>query len=147
VGCNPFGSQMIFWQGSHIRYTVCQIFTLCFMTVVKLQLWSSKIILWSGVTITWGIVLKGYNIRKVESYCHRVFFQHIHNVMWPYCCKDRDDIGAGIYPTPFDFILFIFAISLQFLNVISIWNIGVRMLVWVLFWGGQNFHQYHLATL
>lgn len=46
-----------------------QIFTLQFIPVAKLQLWSSnKIILWLGVTTTCGTVLKGCSTRKVESH-------------------------------------------------------------------------------
>ena len=35
----------------------------------KLHLWNNEIILCLGVTITWGTVLKGLSIRKVESHC------------------------------------------------------------------------------
>ena len=51
----------------------CQIFTLWFITLAKLQLWSSnKIILWLGVTTLWGTVLKGCSNRKVENHCSRL---------------------------------------------------------------------------
>jgi hypothetical protein len=37
--------------------------------MAKLQLWSSsEIILWLGVTTTWGTLLKGCSVRKVESH-------------------------------------------------------------------------------
>jgi len=55
--------------GSHIRYPAFQIFTLQFITVVKLQLWSSnEIIFWLKVTRTWRTVLKGPSIRKVGNH-------------------------------------------------------------------------------
>ena len=52
-----------------------KIFTLWFTTVAKLQLWViSEILLWLGVTTTWGTVLKGHSIRKVEKHCSRGYF-------------------------------------------------------------------------
>ena len=51
--------------GSHIR--------LWFITVSKLQLWrSNEIMLWLGVSITRGTVLKGHSIRKVENHWSRM---------------------------------------------------------------------------
>lgn len=41
--------------------------TLLFVTITKLQLWNTNKILWLGVTTTWGTVLKGCSIRKVEN--------------------------------------------------------------------------------
>ena len=42
-----------------------QIFTLKFIIVAKLELWSSnEMILWLGVSTTWGTELKGCNIGK-----------------------------------------------------------------------------------
>lgn len=47
-----------------------QMFTLPFIIMAKLQLWSSnEIILWLGVNITRGTLLKGSRIRKVENHC------------------------------------------------------------------------------
>ena len=58
--------------GSQSRYPAYQIFTLWFITVAKLQLWSSnEIIIWWGVTIAWGTGLKCHSIRKIESYWSR----------------------------------------------------------------------------
>lgn len=34
---------------------------------------NNEIILWSGVTTTWGSILKDRSIRKVETHCHRLF--------------------------------------------------------------------------
>jgi hypothetical protein len=34
-----------------------------------------KIILWLGVTVTWGTALKSLSIRKVENHCFSVFFR------------------------------------------------------------------------
>lgn len=46
-----------------------QIFTLCFLIVAKLQLWSSKKFFYGwGVNTTWGTLLKGHNFRKVENH-------------------------------------------------------------------------------
>jgi hypothetical protein len=61
-------------QGSHIRYTAYQIniwFTLRFVSLPKLQLWSSKKnnFMIRGVTKTWGTVLKDHGIRKAENHC------------------------------------------------------------------------------
>ena len=51
-------------------WIIYKIFTLWFTTVAKLQLWiSSEILLWLGVPTTWGTVLKGHSIRKVEKHC------------------------------------------------------------------------------
>lgn len=45
-----------------------------FIIVAKLKLWSSnKIVLRSEVTTTWGAVLKGCSIRKVEKLCSRTY--------------------------------------------------------------------------
>ena len=52
--------------GSHSWYSTYQIFTLKFITVTKLQLWSSsEIILWLWVSTTWGTALKCRSRRKV----------------------------------------------------------------------------------
>ena len=49
--------------------------TLWFIMVTKLQLWSSNknLILWLGVSTTWGTVLEGCSIRKVENYWSTVY--------------------------------------------------------------------------
>ena len=61
-------------QGSHIRHPAYQIFTLWFISVAKLQLWSSnEVILWLGVTTAWGTVLNGWNIGKAENQWSIVF--------------------------------------------------------------------------
>jgi len=54
-----------------ISYPAFQIFTFWFLTVAKLQLWSSKVaILQSWVSSTaWGNVLKCHRIRKAENHC------------------------------------------------------------------------------
>ena len=55
------------WQTS-----MSKIFKLWFITVAKLQLWSSnKNNFTIGVTTTWEIVLKCHSIRKVETHCSR----------------------------------------------------------------------------
>lgn len=47
-----------------------QIFTLPFIIVAKLQLWSrNEIILWLGVNTTRRTLLKGSSVRKVENHC------------------------------------------------------------------------------
>ena len=46
-----------------------------FLTVEKLQLWNSEIMLWLGVSTTWGAVLKGHNIRKVGTHWSSVCSQ------------------------------------------------------------------------
>ena len=52
-----------------------QIFALQFITVAKLQLWSSnKSNFMVGVTTTWGTVLEGHSIRKGENHCSRIKF-------------------------------------------------------------------------
>jgi hypothetical protein len=66
----PYGLRHL-W-GLHIRYLVYEIFTLWFVTEAKLQLWSSNgIIVWLGVTTTWGTVLKDFSIKKVASHCKK----------------------------------------------------------------------------
>ena len=68
----PLGESNDPLQGSHIIYPICQVFTLRFVTVAKLQVWNSnEIILWLKVTTTWGTLLKGCSVRKVESHCLR----------------------------------------------------------------------------
>lgn len=53
--------------GSHIKCLSYQIFRFWFITTSEFQLWSSnEIILWLGVRRTWGVVVKGESIRKVE---------------------------------------------------------------------------------
>lgn len=62
-------SQPVGWD-PHPPGVTYQIFTLRFIGVAKLQLWSSnEIISWLGVTTTWGTVLKRCGIRKVENHC------------------------------------------------------------------------------
>ena len=59
-------------QGSHIRYPAYQIFILRFITVAKLQLWSSsERILWLWVTTACRTVLKGHSAKKVENHWSR----------------------------------------------------------------------------
>jgi hypothetical protein len=63
----------------HIRYPAYLIFTLLFITVAKLQLWSNnKIILWLGLTTTWETnYLKGRSIIEVENcWLKRVVFAY-----------------------------------------------------------------------
>ena len=51
-----------------------QTFTLRFVTVQNYSYEvATKIILWLGVTTTWGTVLKGCSIRKVESHWYTPF--------------------------------------------------------------------------
>lgn len=60
VGCDAFVSC--------IRYLAYQVFTLGFLTVVKLQLWNiNENNCMAGVTTTGGSVLKGHSIRQVEN--------------------------------------------------------------------------------
>jgi hypothetical protein len=61
----PFGVQRSFHMGHisdilHIRY-------LHYISVAKLQWNSNERMLWLEVTTTWGTVLKGHSIRKVET--------------------------------------------------------------------------------
>jgi hypothetical protein len=47
-----------------------KIFTLCFISVVKLELWvAMKIILWATITTTWRTILQDCIIRKIEDNC------------------------------------------------------------------------------
>lgn len=61
---------------SIVFYTRChtyQIFTLQFMTIAKLQWWSSnKIMLCLGVSTPWETVLKGGSLRKAENHSLRL---------------------------------------------------------------------------
>lgn len=52
-------------QESHTRYPSHQAFTLWFITITKLQEWSSnRIHLWLGITKTWGTILKVAALRR-----------------------------------------------------------------------------------
>ena len=64
---NPWVSPL--W-GVEYQISILHIGYLQFITVAKLQLWNSKeIILWLGVTTTWGTILKGRSTRKVKNHC------------------------------------------------------------------------------
>lgn len=49
--------------------SISDIYILWFITVPKLQLWSSNENLWLGATTTWGTILQHCIIRKVENHC------------------------------------------------------------------------------
>lgn len=67
---DPLGVKWPFHRG-HISDILHVIYALWFITVARLQLWSSKeIISWLGVT-TWGTALKWHSIWKVENHCPR----------------------------------------------------------------------------
>jgi hypothetical protein len=74
----PAGHGPFKWNDPFTGVT-CQIFTLWFITVEKLQLGSSnKNGFMIGVTTTWRTVLKSWKIRKVENRCckwHWSFFK------------------------------------------------------------------------
>jgi hypothetical protein len=62
-----------------------KIFTLQFVTVAKLQSWSSKgnnFYGW-GITTTWETVLKGHSIRKVDNNGSRAFMAKKQKLMFP----------------------------------------------------------------
>lgn len=63
-------------------------FAWLFIKVAKLQTQSSSgIFLWLGVTATWGIVLTGHNMRKVENRCPNgcmYGYTHIHELNVPF---------------------------------------------------------------
>jgi hypothetical protein len=42
-----------------------------------------NIILWLGVTTTWGTVLKGHSIRKVENHCLRDIYPVCYELIVP----------------------------------------------------------------
>lgn len=68
MGCDHFGGGA--GGGPHVRCLGIRIFAWLFIKVAKLQAQSSNgIFLWLGVTATWGIVLTGHNMRKVENRC------------------------------------------------------------------------------
>jgi hypothetical protein len=63
------------WEGI-LDILVYHIFTLWFIKVAKLQLWSNnEIILWLRVTGRWRTVLKGHSIRDVDKYWAEIFLQ------------------------------------------------------------------------
>lgn len=58
---------------SFIKLLSPKIITLWFITLTKLQLWTSrKNNLVLGVTTTWRILLKDHNIRKVENHRYKL---------------------------------------------------------------------------
>ena len=72
MGCDPFGGQIggqMTLSLNSLQPSVCQIFTLRFVTVAKLQLWRrNEDVVWFEVTTAWGIVLWDLCIGKVENH-------------------------------------------------------------------------------
>lgn len=63
---------LILWLLTPVRWPAYQIFTSWFVTVAKLQVWSSNKKIYSWVVkITWGTLWKGCSIRKVEDHCSK----------------------------------------------------------------------------
>ena len=75
VGLHLSGVWMGLSQGSCVVYLVYQMFISQFMRMARLQSWSShKNNFMVGVTRTWGTILKGHSIRKVENHCKKSHF-------------------------------------------------------------------------
>lgn len=80
---STFCLQPLSGEGSHVKYPAKQRHTLLLLTVAELQLWSgNKIILWLGITATWGIILKGHGLRKVENHWSRWWIHKTETLQW-----------------------------------------------------------------
>lgn len=78
VNPDPLGNQGTISQGFPKPQTA-QIFTLCFMTVAKLQLGSSNknnFMAWESPQHE-DLVLTGPNIRKVANHCSKISFSEL----------------------------------------------------------------------
>ena len=84
-------------QGLHIRYSVYQIFTLWFITVAKLQLWSSnENAFMVGGHYKRGTVLKGVVIGKVESHWSKQLRKQ-HRCM--YMMMEHSSLAEWLFPS------------------------------------------------
>lgn len=81
VAHDPLEGWMTLSQGSPIKISTYQIFTLQLIKVAKLQVqYSNKIIVWLAVITTQGIVLNNRSFRKVKNHCF-IGFPEFHPVM------------------------------------------------------------------